>query len=50
MDGINFNVRLDDERSCILIIMAADRHGNKELLAAQDGYRESKIAWAEILD
>ena len=49
VDGIYFNVRLDDERSCVLIIMAADRHGNKELLAAQDGYRESKIAWAEIL-
>ena len=49
VDGIYFNVRLDDERSCVLIIMAADRHGNKELLAAQDGYRESRIAWAEIL-
>ncbi len=49
VDGINFNVRLDDERSCILIIMAADKHGNKELLAAQDGYRESEIAWTEIL-
>lgn len=49
VDGIYFNVRLDDSRSCILIIMAADKHGNKELLAVQDGYRESKIAWAEIL-
>lgn len=49
VDGIYFNVRLDDSRSCILIIMAADRYGNKELIAAQDGYRESKIAWAEIL-
>jgi putative transposase len=49
VDGIYFNVRLDDSRSCILIIMAADKHGNKELVAAQDGYRESKIAWAEIL-
>ena len=49
VDGINFNVRLDDERSTILIIMAADKHGNKELLAAQDGYRESEIAWTEIL-
>lgn len=29
--------------------MAADRYGNKELLAVQDGYRESKIAWKEIL-
>jgi len=47
VDGIYFNVRLDDNRSCILVIMAADRHGNKELLAVQDGYRESKEGWRE---
>ena len=49
VDGIYFNVRLDDSHSCILVIMAADRHGNKELLAVTDGYRESKIGWEEIL-
>jgi len=49
VDGIYFNVRLDDNRSCILIIMAADKYGNKELLAVADGYRESKIGWKEIL-
>ena len=30
-DGLHVNVRLDEERSCILVIMAADEHGNKEL-------------------
>jgi len=49
VDGIYFNVRLDDSRSCILIIMAADKYGNKELIAVSDGYRESKISWEEIL-
>jgi len=49
VDGIYFNVRLDDERSCILIIIGADRYGNKELVAVSDGYRESKISWKEIL-
>ena len=49
VDGIYFNVRLDDNRSCILVIMAADRHGNKELLAVTDGYRESKAGWREML-
>jgi len=49
VDGIYFNVRLDDNRSCILVIMAADRHGNKELLAVTDGYRESKASWREML-
>ena len=49
VDGVYFNVRLEDDRSCILIIMAADKDGNKELLAVSDGYRESKIAWKELL-
>ncbi len=49
VDGVYFNVRLEDERSCILIIIAADSKGNKELLAVSDGYRESKIAWKELL-
>ncbi len=49
VDGIYFNVRLDNSRSCILMIMAADRYGNKELLAISDGHRESKISWRELL-
>ena len=48
-DGIYFNVRLDDAKSCILTIMAADDHGNKELLAISDGYRESKASWKPML-
>jgi transposase-like protein len=49
VDGIYFNIRLDDERSCILVIIATDKHGNKELLAVSDGYRESTIGWKEML-
>jgi transposase-like protein len=49
VDGIYFNVRLDDERSCILVIMAADEAGKKELVAVSDGFRESKTAWKELL-
>jgi transposase-like protein len=49
VDGIHFNVRLDDERSCILVIIGATQDGTKELLAVQDGYRESKLSWQEIL-
>jgi transposase-like protein len=49
VDGIYFNVRLDDERSCILVIMGADEDGNKEIIAVQDGFRESKTAWKEML-
>jgi len=49
VDGIYFQVRLDEERSCILLIMGADAKGKKELIAISDGYRESKIAWREML-
>lgn len=49
VDGIYFNVRLDDERTCILVLMGADKEGNKELIAVQDGYRESKTGWREML-
>lgn len=49
VDSIYFNVRLDDARSCILVIIAADKFGNKELLAVSDGYRESTIGWKEML-
>ena len=48
-DGIHFNVRLDDERTCVLVIIGATKDGKKELLAVQDGYRESKLSWQEIL-
>jgi len=49
VDGIHFNVRLDGERSCILVIMGANESGRKELLAISDGYAESKASWREIL-
>ena len=49
VDGIYFNIRLDDEGSCILVIIATDKHGKKELLAVSDGYRESTIGWKEML-
>jgi transposase-like protein len=48
-DGIYFNVRLDDERSCILVVMGATASGKKELIAILDGYRESKLSWQEVL-
>lgn len=49
VDGIHFNIRLEDERSCILVIVAADATGKKELLAVSDGFRESKISWKDVL-
>lgn len=49
VDGIYFNVRLEGERSCILVIMGADEEGKKELVALSDGIRESSLSWKDVL-
>ena len=48
-DGIYFNVRLDKDRPCILVIMGATAEGKKEIVAVWDGQRESKASWATVL-
>jgi putative transposase len=48
-DGIYFNVRLDEERSCVLVLIGALEDGTKELLTVVDGYRESTQSWRELL-
>ena len=48
-DGVYFNVRLEEDRQCILVLIGATQDGNKELLAIADGYRESAQSWKEIL-
>jgi putative transposase len=40
-DGVYFNVRLDEKRTCVLVLIGATEDGSKELLAVVDGYRES---------
>ena len=48
-DGIYSNVRLDDERQCLLVVMGALQDGRKQLLAVHDGFRESELSWQELL-
>ena len=48
-DGIYFNVRCEDARPCILVLVGARADGTKELLAIADGERESKCSWSEVL-
>lgn len=48
-DGIYFNVRLEEDRPCILVIMGATDDGKKELVAVWDGHRESKESWLTVL-
>jgi putative transposase len=48
-DGVYFTPRLDHDRQCILVLIGADADGRKELLAIEDGYRESTQSWRELL-
>ncbi len=47
-DGVYSNVRLDD-RLCLLVIIGVTEHGHKELIAVDDGIRESEASWLELL-
>ena len=48
-DGVHFNIRLEEDRQCILVLMGATADGKKELIAVQDGYRESAQSWKQLL-
>ena len=48
-DGIHFNIRLEEDRACILVLMGATADGKKELIAVQDGHRESEQSWMSML-
>jgi putative transposase len=48
-DGVHFNIRLEGGRQCILVLMGATADGRKELIAIQDGQRESEQSWKELL-
>jgi transposase-like protein len=48
-DGIYCNVRLEDDRPCLLVVVGARRDGTKVLLAVIDGERESKQSWLGLL-
>jgi transposase-like protein len=49
VDGVHFNIRLEDERLCTLVMLGARPDGTKELIAVEDGYRESAESWAVLL-
>ena len=49
VDGIHFNIRLEDERLCTLVMLGVRPDGTKELMAVEDGYRESTGSWAVLL-
>ena len=48
-DGVYFNIRLQEDRQCILVLLGATADGKKELIAIVDGFRESEASWKELL-
>ena len=49
VDGVYFNVRMDDAKQCILVIIGVTEEGIKEFVAIDDGYRESEESWLLVL-
>lgn len=48
-DGVHFNVRLEEDRLACLVIVGVLPDGRKEVVALEDGYRESTESWASVL-
>jgi transposase-like protein len=49
VDGIHVNVRLEEDRLCLLVMIGVRPDGTKELIAIEDGYRESTESWLSLL-
>jgi putative transposase len=49
VDGVHMSVRLgEDDRLCLLVVIGVREDGEKELLAVEDGYRESTDSWSAV--
>jgi putative transposase len=48
-DGVYFNIRAEDDRSCLLVVIGVSDSGHKELLGLELGFRESELNWTSLL-
>jgi len=49
VDGIHLKVRLEQDKVCLLVMIGVRVDGTKELVALDDGHRESTESWADLL-
>jgi transposase-like protein len=49
VDGVYLSARMESEKTCVLVIIGATEDGKKELVAFNDGFRESTDSWLELL-
>lgn len=48
-DGVYFNIRAEDDRQCILVLIGVSDTGHKELLGLEIGFREAELNWKSLL-
>jgi putative transposase len=48
-DGLYLKAGSEQDKTAVLVVLGVDEQGHKELLAMEEGYRESTVAWAETL-
>ena len=49
VDGIHLKVRLEQDKVCLLVMIGVRADGSKELIALDDGHRESTESWLDLL-
>ena len=48
-DGIYLKAGIGTEKACLMVLIGADREGQKHLIALREGYRESAESWGDLL-
>ncbi len=49
VDGIHSGLRSDESKLCALTVIGVNEQGKKQILAIEDGTRESTQSWREVL-
>jgi transposase-like protein len=49
VDGIYSGLRAESAKLCVLVVIGVNERGEKHFLAIEDGVRESKQSWREVL-
>jgi hypothetical protein len=49
VDGVHFNVRLEDDRFCTLVMIGVRPGGTKDLITVEDGHWENAESWKTVL-
>jgi len=41
---------MDSDRRCMLAVIGVDEHGEKDMLAIEDGFRGNADSWRDLLE